>query len=123
MLGGYGNFGARICRALAGDTAIQLWIGGRDIQRGKALEHALGHGVQALAVDHTAADFVQTLRRLGVELLIHTVGPFQQQDYAVAQAAAGAGAHYMDLADGRRFVSDFPAALQAILWVWAMERA
>ena len=29
----------------------------------------------------------------------------------MAQAAAEAGAHYIDLADGRRFVCDFPAAL------------
>jgi hypothetical protein len=31
----------------------------------------------------------------------------------VAQAATAAGAHYIDLADGRRFVCDFTAALQA----------
>ena len=37
-------------------------------------------------------------------LVIHTVGPFQQQDFAVAQAAIAAGAHYCDLADARRFV-------------------
>ena len=29
VLGGYGNFGARICRALAGDTTVQLMVGGR----------------------------------------------------------------------------------------------
>jgi saccharopine dehydrogenase-like NADP-dependent oxidoreductase len=40
-------------------------------------------------------------------------GPFQGQDYEVAQAAARAGAHYIDLADGRRFVCDFAAALDA----------
>jgi len=44
--------------------------------------------------------------------VIHTAGPFQQQSYAVAHAAAHAGAHYIDLADGRRFVCDFPQALQ-----------
>ena len=113
VLGGYGNFGARICRALAGDAAIQLCIGGRDLRQAQALAQTLGHGVQAVAVDHSAPDFAQTLRRMGVELLIHTAGPFQQQDYAVAEAAAEAGAHYLDLADGRRFVCDFPAALQA----------
>jgi hypothetical protein len=45
--------------------------------------------------------------------VVHTAGPFQQQGYGVARAAAGAGAHYVDLADGRRFVCDFPAALDA----------
>ncbi|HRN60639.1 MAG TPA: saccharopine dehydrogenase, partial [Chiayiivirga sp.] len=35
-----------------------------------------------------------------------------EQSYAVAFAAARAGAHYIDLADGRRFVCDFPGELQ-----------
>ena len=93
VLGGYGNFGARICRALARDPSIELLVGGRSLVRAQALAASLGE--------------------LGVQLLIHTAGPFQQQGYAVAQAAAAAGAHYIDLADGRRFVCDFPAALDA----------
>jgi saccharopine dehydrogenase-like NADP-dependent oxidoreductase len=114
VLGGYGNFGARICRALASDPGIELLIGGRDLQRATALAKALGHGAQGVALDHTAATFSQALRQCGVELLIHTAGPFQQQDYAAAQAAAAAGAHYIDLADGRRFVCDFPAAMSTV---------
>ena len=113
VLGGYGNFGARICRALSGDPSLQLLVGGRNRARADALAAELGHGAQGLAIDHSAPDFAQTLRQLGVTLLIHTAGPFQQQDYSVARAAAAAGAHYIDLADGRRFVCDFPQALQA----------
>ncbi len=114
VLGGYGNFGARICRALAGDAAITLWIAGRDGRRAQALADALGGaaaGVYAAAVDHHVGDFAQRLRALGIELLIHAAGPFQAQGYAVAQATAQAGAHYIDLADGRRFVCDFAAAM------------
>lgn len=37
--------------------------------------------------------------------LIHTAGPFQGQDYKVASDAIEAGANYVDLADGRRFVA------------------
>jgi len=33
VLGGYGFFGARISRALAGDARIRLLIGGRDKAR------------------------------------------------------------------------------------------
>ncbi|HEX2012735.1 MAG TPA: saccharopine dehydrogenase NADP-binding domain-containing protein, partial [Roseateles sp.] len=113
VLGGYGNFGARIARALAGDPALQLLVGGRD--GGKAAEFAarLGGGAQGLAIDMAAADFATQLRRHTVGLLIHTAGPFQQQDYGVAEAAAATGAHYLDLADGRRFVCDFQARLDA----------
>mgnify|MGYP003604849530 CR=1 FL=1 len=41
VLGGYGNFGARIVRALAGDAAIQLVVAGRDVQRARALIEGL----------------------------------------------------------------------------------
>lgn len=114
VLGGYGNFGTRICRALRGDSSIQLLIGGRDLRRAEALAGELGHGSRAVVIDHSAADFAQTLRDLGVDLLIHTAGPFQQQAYGVALAAADAGAHYIDLADGRRFVCDFAAAVNGV---------
>lgn len=113
VLGGYGNFGARICRALSADPSLQLLVGGRNRARADALARELGHGAQGLAIDHSAPDFAQTLRQLGVGLLVHTAGPFQQQDYGVAEAAAAAGAHYIDLADGRRFVCDFSPALHA----------
>ncbi|OYD50768.1 saccharopine dehydrogenase NADP-binding domain-containing protein [Acidovorax kalamii] len=117
VLGGYGNFGARICRALAGDPAthhgIELLVAGRDATRAQALAHTLDHGAQGIALDHQAPGLANRLRALGVGLVIHTAGPFQAQAYGVAQAAAEAGAHYIDLADGRRFACDFPAALQA----------
>ncbi|MFP5444888.1 MAG: saccharopine dehydrogenase NADP-binding domain-containing protein, partial [Betaproteobacteria bacterium] len=117
VLGGYGNFGARICRALAGDAAtrhhIALLVAGRDASRAQALANTLGHGAQGVVLDHQAPGLAASLREWGVDLVIHTAGPFQAQGYSVAQAAAEAGAHYIDLADGRRFVCDFPAALQA----------
>jgi saccharopine dehydrogenase-like NADP-dependent oxidoreductase len=113
VLGGYGNFGARICRALAGDSSIQLLVGGRDLRRAQWLAAELGGGAAGLAIDLDGPGFTQALRDAGVELLIHTAGPFQQQSYAVAAAAASAAAHYIDLADGRRFVCDFAAAMDA----------
>jgi saccharopine dehydrogenase-like NADP-dependent oxidoreductase len=113
VLGGYGNFGARISRALAGDQSIELLVGGRHLHLAEALASQLGHGAQGIAIDHTAPELAQTLQKLGVELLIHTAGPFQDQATGVAQAAAQAGAHYIDLADGRRFVCDFPDAMHA----------
>ncbi|MES2950933.1 MAG: saccharopine dehydrogenase NADP-binding domain-containing protein [Pseudomonadota bacterium] len=112
VLGGYGNFGARISRALAGDARIQLLVAGRDGQRAAAFAADLP-GARGVAVDMHSANFVQSLQDHKVGLLIHTAGPFQGQDYAVARACAQAGVHYIDLADGRRFVCDFPRALHA----------
>jgi saccharopine dehydrogenase-like NADP-dependent oxidoreductase len=111
VLGGYGNFGARICRALANRPGIDLVVAGRSAAR--AQELATECGVAAAAIDITDPDLARKLTGLGAALVIHTAGPFQHQDYAVARAAAAAGAHYIDLADGRRFVCDFPAALDA----------
>lgn len=117
VLGGYGNFGARIARALAADPAIDLLVAGRDAGKASAFAAALNQThrrhAQGVVVDWQGPHFVQTLQAHGVELLIHTAGPFQGQNYAVAQACAQAGVHYIDLADGRRFVCDFAAALQA----------
>jgi len=41
--------------------------------------------------------------------VIHAAGPFQGQDYAVAEACIDAGVHYVDLADGRAFVCGIEA--------------
>jgi saccharopine dehydrogenase-like NADP-dependent oxidoreductase len=113
VLGGYGNFGARICRALAGDASIRLVVAGRDAQRAEAFAQTLATGAEALGLDAGAPDLTQRLRAVDAGLVIHTAGPFQQQGYAVAEAAAAAGAHYIDLADGRRFVCDLPSAMGA----------
>ena len=113
VLGGYGNFGARICRALAADADIELMIGGRDLQRATGFAQPLGNAACGVRIDVQTGDLVENLRSLGSELVIHTAGPFQNQDYRVPHAVAAAGAHYIDLADGRRFVCDFPAALDA----------
>ena len=110
VLGGYGNFGARISRALAVDENVSLLVGGRDARRASAFAEALGGGATGMRVDAQAGDFASSLRQMGVQLVIHTAGPFQSQDWRVPQAVA-AGAHYIDLADGRRFVCDFADAL------------
>jgi NAD(P)-dependent dehydrogenase (short-subunit alcohol dehydrogenase family) len=107
ILGGYGNFGARIARALASERDIRLLIGGRDADR--AQRFAAGLDARGVAVDASDPDLESALRRLEIDLVIHTAGPFQHQRPDVALAAARAGAHYIDLADGRRFVCDFTA--------------
>lgn len=99
VLGGYGNFGARICRALADDgSRIEVIAAGRTARSGKSVQ-----------LDLSSAEFPQRLRSLAPGIVIHCAGPFQGQDYRVAAAAISAGAHYVDLADGREFVARFAA--------------
>lgn len=112
-MGGYGNFGARICRALATSPGIELIVAGRDESQASRLASSLNKNVAAARIDASDANLPAALRCLGAELVIHTAGPFQAQGYQVPRAVAEADAHYIDLADGRRFVCDFPLALDA----------
>lgn len=101
VLGGYGNFGARLAERLA--PGFDLVVAGRnDI---KARDGARRIGAHHAQIDITAPGFAHDLAALAPTVVIHTAGPFQGQDYAVAQAAIACGAHYIDLADGREFVS------------------
>jgi hypothetical protein len=45
--------------------------------------------------------------------VVDAAGPFQTSDLTLAKAAIAAGAHYVDIADGREFVAAFPGALDA----------
>ena len=104
ILGGYGNFGGYVARALAPDPNIELVICGRDADKARAFAEALGAANPASGAVVDIRDPADALRAISPGLVIHTVGPFQQQDYRVAQAAIDCGAHYCDLADARSFV-------------------
>ena len=106
VLGAYGFFGARICQALAANSAIRLLVAGRDADQAGALVRRLGLPAdQAMRVDANALTLAQCLKSERVDTIIHTAGPFQGQDFHVARAAIAAGANYIDLADGRDFVA------------------
>lgn len=106
VLGGYGFFGHRISAALASTASVRVLVGGRDLRRANVATQAMGlpreHAVMLDAHDNNLPGM---LRRLQTDILIHTAGPFQDQDYAVARAAIAAGCHYIDLADARQFVA------------------
>jgi len=105
LLGGYGNFGGYIARALAKDADIELVICGRDLAKARAFAAGLDAATPAQAAAVDIADPQAALAAIAPQLVIHTVGPFQHQDYRVAEAAIACGAHYCDLADARAFVS------------------
>src|SRR5882724_11397618 len=110
VIGGYGNFGARVCRGLAG-AGLEVIAAGRNPDEG---ERAFGDlPMKHARLDHAAPEFPTDLKRLSPDLVIHCAGPFQSQNYRVARAALAAGSHYFDLADGRQFVSRFAQTLQS----------
>jgi len=63
--------------------------------------------VSAAGLDQSSEDFESDLTALRPNLVIHTAGPYQGQNYRVAKACVQAGSHYIDLADGRDFVQGF----------------
>jgi hypothetical protein len=109
VLGGYGNFGGYVCRALASDDRIQLIVAGRNRAKAEAFAASLGAANAAEAAVLDMADPAAAMAQCRPGLVIHTVGPFQVQDYRVARAAIGCGAHYCDLADAREFVAGIGA--------------
>jgi len=109
VVGGAGNFGARIVRALRADPNIELLIVGRRI-----ISVPDAEDVPGVSIDIDEAGFTQALKALSPGLVIHCVGPFQGQDYRVAKGALAAGAHYLDLADGRQFIAEFAAGMSAL---------
>ncbi len=112
VLGGYGNFGARICRALAARGDAEVIAAGRDPDRGQRAA-GLDAGIGRARIDLAARNFATALHDLSPSLVVHCAGPFQGQGYHVAGAAIGAGAHYIDLADGRDFVANFAERMNA----------
>jgi saccharopine dehydrogenase-like NADP-dependent oxidoreductase len=108
VLGATGVFGSRIAARLAHDARFELVLAGRREASLDALRTALGDArLRVHALDTAAADFSRALGALDPHLVIHTAGPFQGQDYRVAEACIDVGSDYVDLADGRDFVCGF----------------
>lgn len=101
VLGGLGNFGSRICRRLSRESGIEVIPTGRQAREQGAVSDAYQ------TIDINAPNLRFALRALRPDLVIHCVGPYQGQDYRVVSATLDCGAHYVDLADGREFVSRF----------------
>ncbi len=105
ILGAYGFFGSRIAEGLSREPGIELIVAGRNAGKATALAYQLGlRAENGRAIDATDTRLAMLIRKLGVNTVIHAAGPYQGRDYHVARAAIEAGAHYLDLADGRAFV-------------------
>ncbi|MGY4494059.1 saccharopine dehydrogenase family protein [Pseudomonas sp. TE3610] len=111
VIGGLGNFGARICRRLAMEPGLELVATGRRPVSGTAFFGPKSL-ISTAGLDIDSPELQARLAQLKPDLVIHCAGPYQGQDYRVALAACAVGAHYLDLSDGRDFVTDFRANVQ-----------
>ncbi|WAH56250.1 saccharopine dehydrogenase [Pseudomonas silvicola] len=112
IIGGLGNFGARICRRLALEPGLELIATGRKPISGSECFGPASQ-ITTAALDIDSPDLQARLAQLRPHLVIHCAGPYQGQDYRVALAACAVHAHYLDLSDGRDFVADFSQQVDA----------
>jgi len=113
VLGGYGFFGCRLVQRLSLQAGLEIAVAGRSLKKAQTfvdeLQAARAGTWTAMRLDVDSADFGARLKDLAPAVVIHTCGPFQGQSYGVAEACIAAGAHYIDLADGRDFASGITA--------------
>jgi len=112
VIGGTGHFGGRICRRVVAEKHTELVVTSRSEAAARSLVDELRKlrpdtAINAACLDLSSADLNADLMSLRPDIVVHTAGPFQGQDYRVARACIAAGSHYIDLADGRDFVQGF----------------
>lgn len=101
ILGGYGTFGRLIVEPLA-QLGAQLVIAGRDVDKGTAF--AASYHAEFVRCDMTKSDSLREAIA-GSRLLINAAGPFQARDYSIPRMCIEHGCHYIDLGDGREYVT------------------
>ena len=116
ILGGYGQFGRHIVERLSVIPEIEILVAGRDIKKANALIQQLtevaksklvNSQLSAVSLDlHTEklSDFFIHTKPF---ICVNTVGPFQDQDFSIARQCIEHGVSYIDLADARRYVTQF----------------
>lgn len=102
VIGGYGNFGTRITAGLMRVGGLEVVVVGRNLARARQAAQRLG--AEHAQLDVRAADLTGSIRRIGGDVIVSAVGPFQYDDYRLARAAIAAGMHYVDISDSRTHV-------------------
>ncbi len=119
LIGATGVFGSRLATHLAREPRLTLLLGSRSLARAEAFAQRLAARAETKASSEPVAidvksDVAALLGTLAPKIVIDCSGPFQDADFRLPRAALEAGAHFIDLADARRYILDFPQALDAL---------
>jgi hypothetical protein len=110
ILGGYGNFGKRIAHTLVKD-GYRVIIAGRNNEKAQAVINTIKtefpNAYINTAIFDAEKELSENLKTIVPKILINTIGPFQSKDYDIAKTCIINGINYIDLADGRDFVTQF----------------
>ena len=109
VLGAYGTFGKRLCLSIVHIPHIALIVAGRSLNkamrfRSELMQENTQASIDVAAIDVQSPALIELLRKTKADIVIHLCGPFQGQSYRVPEACLAINAHYIDLADDRRYV-------------------
>lgn len=110
LVGATGAFGSRLAHLLAA-WDVDLILAARREEPLRSLAAELKG--RARIETSVFARGAPALAQLKPWAVVDVAGPFQSSDLTLANAAIAAGAHYVDIADGREFVAAFPGAVDA----------
>lgn len=117
LIGATGVFGRRLARHLSRMDGIDLVLTSRSREKAQTLAQELAAGarvpVSSAGLDRDR-ELVASLAALKPWLVIDASGPFQQQGYEVPTAALLLGAHVVDLADARGYLTGYGPQLDAL---------
>lgn len=115
LVGASGTFGTRLAMMAAKWPDAELVLAARRTGPLEALKARLEAGGAKARIMVAALERADeaALAALAPFAVADASGPFQTADLSLPRAALAAGAHYVDIADGRAFVRDFGAALWA----------
>ncbi len=102
VLGAYGHYGKIICQKLKEMPGVTVIGAGKRKDKLASLSNELD--IETFHADWRDKMLAHQLHDHGIHLVIHTAGPFVEQDYSVAEACIEAGCYYIDMADDREFV-------------------
>jgi Saccharopine dehydrogenase NADP binding domain len=112
IVGGAGAFGSKLAERLALSDTADLVIAGRSLERASVAASRL-RDASSLSITGAQVDAecitVPELSALSPDVVINASGPFQEQNYHLAETAITAGCHYIDLADARDYVTGIVA--------------
>lgn len=107
LVGASGVFGARLATMIARWPDVVLVLAARRREPLEDLQARL-EGPATIEIATFDRNAPETLAALSPFAVVDAAGPFQTSDPRLAKAALATGAHYVDLADGRAFVEQFP---------------
>ena len=105
IIGAGGVFGSRLARLAAREEGISLILAGRTSAK---LEELAGELESPAAIKVLDRDAIAASDLQDCDIVVDAAGPFQASHSRVIEAAIAARKPYIDLADARDFLRDFP---------------